>query len=580
MVEAERRERRSLGLIAQVSDLLMDLDDPHALREIATILRRAVVGWAAFYLNDGGLRVADGIDAGRPPTGQGRAARRRAPTPCGTRGPDAVQQLLDAETDRPVELDARTAPTAPGSASAWLAEHGRAPGWAPTTPAPRTRRARSSSSRCPGRRRVLGVLVVHARDGRGLRGPGAVRAHGPGPDGPPRRAGHRQRAPLRARAPARRDAAARDAPRAGRGRRASTCGRYYAPNSEHAQVGGDWYDVLQVTPDVVGVVIGDVVGHDVEAAAVDGPAALGRPLLRLRRSRRPGPVLERVDQLVAGMRIPRSASLVLCHAERAADGRLGGWTTRARATCRRSCVRAGEVTQLDAARRAAHRLRRRAARARARSTSSPATSLVFYTDGLIERRDRALRDGLAALLGGGRRPSPRATRRASARSCCPGSRTHPEDDVARRGRAGARRRWTTAGRDRAARAGGAGRCRARRRRSAGPGTPCVRTCQAWGIEDAANAELVVSELVANAVLHGWGHVSLRLYDTGRRPAHRGRGRQPRAAGRHRRAPGRVGGLRHADRRAARRLGLAAVARRQAGVGEGAPTGGPVPARRA
>ena len=42
----------------------------------------------------------------------------------------------------------------------------------------------------------------------------------------------------------------------------------------------------------------------------------------------------------------------------------------------------------------------------------------------------------------------------------------------------------------------------------------VRTCQAWGIADAANAELVVSELVANAVLHGYGHVSLQLYDTG------------------------------------------------------------------
>jgi anti-sigma regulatory factor (Ser/Thr protein kinase) len=34
------------------------------------------------------------------------------------------------------------------------------------------------------------------------------------------------------------------------------------------------------------------------------------------------------------------------------------------------------------------------------------------------------------------------------------------------------------------------------------------------MDDAANAELVVSELVANAVLHGWGRVTLRLHDTG------------------------------------------------------------------
>ena len=42
----------------------------------------------------------------------------------------------------------------------------------------------------------------------------------------------------------------------------------------------------------------------------------------------------------------------------------------------------------------------------------------------------------------------------------------------------------------------------------------VRTCHAWDMPDASNAELVVSELVANAVLHGYGHVSLQLYDTG------------------------------------------------------------------
>jgi two-component sensor histidine kinase len=41
----------------------------------------------------------------------------------------------------------------------------------------------------------------------------------------------------------------------------------------------------------------------------------------------------------------------------------------------------------------------------------------------------------------------------------------------------------------------------------------VRTCQAWGLTCGASAELVVSELVANAVLHGWGHVLLRLDDT-------------------------------------------------------------------
>ena len=93
---------------------------------------------------------------------------------------------------------------------------------------------------------------------------------------------------------------------------------YYAPNSENAQVGGDWYDVLQVSPDVVGVVIGDVVGHDVEAAASMGQL---RSVVRsyMFDITTPGPVLERVDQLVAGMRVPRPAGLVLSTLTRTGD---------------------------------------------------------------------------------------------------------------------------------------------------------------------------------------------------------------------------------------------------------------------
>ena len=147
LVEAERRERRSLGLIAQVSDLLMDVDDPHALREIAAMLRRDVVGWAQFYLDDGGLRPADGIVAGQVLSGRG-ARHRNVLRP---RGHDAVQLLLDGQNDRPFDL-ALDGSYAPGSASAWLAKHvleqlARSP---PTTTTRRCRRTgRSSSFRCP-----------------------------------------------------------------------------------------------------------------------------------------------------------------------------------------------------------------------------------------------------------------------------------------------------------------------------------------------------------------------------------------------------------------------------------------------
>ena len=169
---------------------------------------------------------------------------------------------------------------------------------------------------------------------------------------------------------------------------------YYAPNSENVQVGGDWYDVLQIAPDVVGVVIGDVVGHDVEAAAAMGQL---RSVVRSYAYdiTTPGPVLERVDQLVAGMRIPRSAGLVLStlHPHRR---RPGGSTTRAPATCPCcTCATAQVIALMDGGGPLI------GFGGAGRSTESlalaPGDVLVYYTDGLIERRDRGLREGIDAL---------------------------------------------------------------------------------------------------------------------------------------------------------------------------------------
>lgn len=499
MVETERRERRSLGLIAQVSDLLMDVDDPHALREIATILRRAVVGWAAFYLNDGGLRVADGIDAGRPPTGKG-SRHGEGPT-VRDAAPDVVQQLLDAETDRPVEL-ALGASYPPGSASAWLAQQADAELGAAQDGAGRS----VLVFPLPGRRRVLGVLVVHPHDGHGLRDlEPSVRTV---LDLTARRVGL---VIDNARLYDREHRLAETLQRAMLPEQAEVDGldvwTYYAPNSENAQVGGDWYDVLQVSPDVVGVVIGDVVGHDVEAAASMGQL---RSVVRsyIFDITTPGPVLERVDQLVAGMRVPRPAGLVLSTLTRT-DGVWRLEYSRA-GHLPALLVRAGAVTLLDAAGGPLIGFG-----GTPRGTGSvdlePGDVVVYYTDGLIERRDRGLRDGLAALSA----VAAAVTARDAAgvgEELLSRLADHPEDDVAvvvvrvpspldtsGRTRSPRRRRWSLP-----SEAASIGRAR----------HAVVRTCQAWGIEDAANAELVVSELVANAVLHGFGHVSLQLYDTG------------------------------------------------------------------
>jgi PAS domain S-box-containing protein len=508
LVEAERRELRHLGLIAQVSDLLMDVDDPHALGEIALLLRRSVVAWAAFYLNDNGLRHAEGITALRPVTGKGRrhgtAAHTEERTPVGdggVPGPDAVQALLDGERDRPVELDLEGSYQY-GSASSWVARHaGRAPG---VEGPPPSRRAVVHA--VPGRRRVLGVLVVFPRDGGGLatldastrtvleltaRRVGLVVDNARLYDREHRLAETLQRAML----PEQADVDGLDV------------WTYYAPNAENVQVGGDWYDVLQIAPDVVGVVIGDVVGHDVEAAAAMGQL---RSVVRTYAFdvRTPGAVLERVDQIVGGMRIPRSAGLVLSTLTRTD----GGWELEySRAGHLPALlVRDGEATELAEAGGLLIGFGS-GPRDTGRLALLPRDVLVYFTDGLIERRDRHLRDGMRALASVARGVTARDAA-GIGEELLSRLADHPEDDVAvvvvrvpdpsdgvGDAEGPRRRRWSLPSEP-----ASIGRAR----------HAVLRTCEAWGLGDAANAELVVSELVANAVLHGYGHVSLQLDETG------------------------------------------------------------------
>lgn len=497
-IDAERRARTGLTLVAQVSELLSDLEDPYVLREISSLLRGAVVAWAGFFLVDGGLRPALSIDAAvrEPAVSPHRHGGSRA---VGTAGPDPVQDLLDGVTEGPVEIRLDEPPQGP--TTTWLVEHLCAtlhrlddePEVVVLHPV-------------PGRRQALGLLVTVP--------------HGPGLAGldesdrtvlylVARRVGM---ALENVRLYAREHRLAETLQRAMLPEQAEVkdldVWTYYAPSSGHAQVGGDWYDVLQVSPEVVVVVIGDVVGHDVEAAASMGQL---RSVVRSYAydSTDPGAVLDRVDQLVAGMRVPRSASLVLTTLTRTSEG----WSlqyTRA-GHLPPLVARGSQVVQLAEAGGAMIGFGS-GGRSSGRYDLLPGDVLILYTDGLIERRDRTLRQGLGALVD--------ATARIGTMDAAGVGEEllsrladAPEDDVALvvvrvpdpeavadpTAPSPRRRRWSLPSEP-----GSIGRAR----------QAVLRTCAAWDVPGVAGAELVVSELVANAVLHGWGHVVLRLFDTG------------------------------------------------------------------
>ncbi|WP_432488583.1 ATP-binding SpoIIE family protein phosphatase [Kineococcus sp. SYSU DK018] len=288
---------------------------------------------------------------------------------------------------------------------------------------------------------------------------------------------------------------------------------FYAPNADHAQVGGDWYDVLQAPDGSAGVVIGDVVGHDVEAVAAMGQM---RSVVRSAAQELddPGSVLMRVDQLAAGVSIPRMASLVYASLQRLDDGGWEvAWSSAGHLPPLLRRADAGDGPVVDVLSDATGTLvglgeRPRPTRERA---LRPGDVLVFYTDGLIEARHRPMRDGmevLVELLAGSR------ARDAAGigEELLQGLGESPEDDTAivvvrvpEESEEPAQRVADTP----------------RRRRWQLPSEPSsvgkarhatLRACAVWGLAVGPQAEIVVSELVANAVLHGWGPVGLRLFD--------------------------------------------------------------------
>jgi anti-sigma regulatory factor (Ser/Thr protein kinase)/putative methionine-R-sulfoxide reductase with GAF domain len=78
-----------------------------------------------------------------------------------------------------------------------------------------------------------------------------------------------------------------------------TIGARYLPSRD--EVGGDWYDVIELDRGCVGIAIGDVVGHGVRAAALMGQLRTGLRAYALD-GRRPGEVLARADYLLQTIR--------------------------------------------------------------------------------------------------------------------------------------------------------------------------------------------------------------------------------------------------------------------------------------
>jgi anti-anti-sigma factor len=170
-------------------------------------------------------------------------------------------------------------------------------------------------------------------------------------------------------------------------------GARYLPGGAGLDVGGDWYDVFPLGAGRLGVVIGDVVGRGVPAAAIMGQLQLAVRACALEGGS-PATVVNRVNNLIQNLDVPQMATLIF------------GVVEPDSATL--SLTSAGHppplVVEPDGTARflSLHPVAPLGIEpGTARETVEvllPGSTVILYTDGLVERRGATIDDGLGNLL--------------------------------------------------------------------------------------------------------------------------------------------------------------------------------------
>lgn len=173
-------------------------------------------------------------------------------------------------------------------------------------------------------------------------------------------------------------------------------GASYEPSSSSAKIGGDWYDAFVLPDGGLGLVIGDVMGHDIAAAAAMGQlrsvlrtcAADGDP---------PALVLDRLDRLVSSFAMADLATVIYARLDRGSSGPpVLSWANAGHPPP--LLLRPdGSTTYLEEGGSVMIGAPSGESRPQAQQLLEPGSTLLMFTDGLVERRGRDLDQQLAEL---------------------------------------------------------------------------------------------------------------------------------------------------------------------------------------
>jgi serine phosphatase RsbU (regulator of sigma subunit)/anti-sigma regulatory factor (Ser/Thr protein kinase) len=181
----------------------------------------------------------------------------------------------------------------------------------------------------------------------------------------------------------------------------------YLTAAEQDQVGGDWYDAIELPTGVTTLVIGDVIGHDIRAAATMGQL---RNILRaqlLERNDPPSDVVTRLDGAIRDLHIDTIATMILANIEPPSAAERGSVATLRWSNAGHPApilIHAdGSAIQLDDT---TDLLLGFAPNCNRRDHSfpiPPGATLLLYTDGLVETRTDGIDVGQRRLLESARR---------------------------------------------------------------------------------------------------------------------------------------------------------------------------------
>jgi len=183
----------------------------------------------------------------------------------------------------------------------------------------------------------------------------------------------------------------------------------YRPATRHAEVGGDWYDAFPAPQGCSMIVIGDVVGHDVQAAATMAQArGMLRGIAQARPDCSPAGVLDTLDHAFTELGMPPATAAVASVDRTCEDGSIAlRWCNAGHPAP--VLVRVDGSVEL-LARPPDRLLGVGASVIRTDHAQQLATgdTVLLYTDGLVETPGRSLDEGtddlLRALAGAAGRP--------------------------------------------------------------------------------------------------------------------------------------------------------------------------------